>query len=142
MYFANVLESATRVTGSSTPEMAAEEVALAPEDFAFSLHFAGDVSGGFGVHLDAATARGLASNFLGEDESGLSREEVGEVVGELANMLCGSVVSRVEGRNKFVLSHPTQLGALPGLQSADALIARLDTDSGVVTAWVVIEEAA
>jgi len=132
MYFTTVLEVSPEETVSP----------LAPGDFAFSLRFRGDVSGSFGLHLDRSTARSLAGNFLGEDDGELPLSEVSEVVGELANMLCGSVMSRVEATHKFVLSHPEPVDAPPDAGSEDILVSRLDTDSGVITAWVVVEGAA
>ena len=131
MYFTTVLD-------------AVPEAALRPlhsGDFAFSLGFKGDVSGSFGLHLDYSTAYSLASNFLGEDGGELPNVEVGDVVGELANMLCGAVMSRVPSTHKFVLSHPEALAVAPDLACEDALIARLDTDAGAITAWVAVDAA-
>jgi CheY-specific phosphatase CheX len=132
MYFTTVLESSTR-------ETLPEDFPLEAEDFAFTLHFAGDISGDFGLHLGPATARSLASNFLGEDESGLSSPDVGDVVGELANMLCGSVMSHVGGECKFVLSHPQSVPALPDAGAGKMLVSALETDGGNITAWVIVE---
>jgi len=52
-------------------------------------------------------------------------------------MLCGSVMSRVEGDNKFVLSHPEP--ASPFLSADDLLVSALETDSGVIAVWVAVE---
>ena len=132
MYFTPVLET-------SACDTLPEAFPLDGSDFAFSLHFAGDVSGTFGLHLGPATARGLASNFLGEDDTDLSSSDVAEVVGELANMLCGSTLSRIEAVGKFDLTHPKSLAALPSLAGEDALVSTLDTDSGIITTWVIVE---
>jgi len=51
-------------------------------------------------------ARQIAADFLGEDASGLSPAKVEEVVCELANMICGSVLSRVESSATFRLASP------------------------------------
>ena len=107
--------------------------------FSFSLRFVGDISGRFGVSLDFPTARSLAANFLGEDEAEVSPGAVEEVVGELSNMLCGSVMSRVEGENKFVLSHPEPASPLAISAADDVLVSALETDSGVITVWVAVE---
>jgi len=131
MYFTTVLDA--------TPEDTL--CPLHPGDFAFSLSFKGDVSGNFGLHLDYSTAYSLASNFLGEDCGELPSAEVGDVVGELANMLCGSVMSRVPSTHKFVLSHPEALTSPPDLEREDALIARLETDAGTISTWVVVESS-
>ena len=106
---------------------------------AFSLRFAGDVSGDFGLYLEQVTARSLAANFLGVEEAEVSSDEIGEVAGELANMLCGSAVSRVEGEHKFVLSHPERVNTPLREDLADVLISRLDTDAGAITVWISVE---
>jgi CheY-specific phosphatase CheX len=129
MYFASVIE--TRQSFGPRPDLEEDRIA-------FNLHFQGDVHGWFGVHLSRATARTLAANFLGEDEDALSAAEVDEVVGELTNMLCGSVASRVEGRSKFVLSHPEPASSeLAPVQ--DALISDIETDLGLIRTWVALD---
>ena len=105
----------------------------------FNLHFTGDVSGHFVVSLESSTAGNLAANFLGEDPTALSPQEVDEVVGELANMLCGSVMSQVEGEHKFVLSHPGPVGDQSSLSTDDALICVLETDAGAITVCIALE---
>lgn len=133
MYFTTVLDSGPReLTADGSPEAGAL--------VAFSLRFAGDVSGSFGIFLEESTASKLAANFLGEDESSISVIEAGEVASELANMLCGSVMSRVEGEHKFVLSHPEAVALPPVMGTGDDLVCRLATDSGDVTVWIALEE--
>jgi hypothetical protein len=107
---------------------------------AFSLRFGGDISGRFGLHLEQATARTLAANFLGEADADVSSTEVSEVVGELANMLCGSLMSRVEGEHSFALSHP-EAGLPAPPDDGDLLVSMLETDSGVITIWILIERS-
>ena len=105
----------------------------------FGLGFTGDVSGRFGVHLEQTTARTLSANFLGQEEADISAGELAEVVGELANMLCGSIVSRIEEKSKFVLSHP-EPSLIPFFSSEnDVLIYAMDTDSGFITIWILVE---
>jgi CheY-specific phosphatase CheX len=70
------------------------------------LCFRGSLSGRFGVRLPVATARRIAASFLGEEEESLDAARAGEVVCELSNMLCGSVLSRLESEAAFELSHP------------------------------------
>lgn len=131
----------TTVNGVLTPEMLAE-MDIAPttdKPVAFNLRYSGDISGSFGLSLEQVTAKSLAANFLGEEVEDISTKEVQEVVGELANMLCGSVMSRVEGENKFVLSHPEAVHSQPDSSVDDVLVSKLDTDGGVITVWVVVE---
>jgi hypothetical protein len=132
MYFTTVVDSRLE---ESMPEAMPDET-----DFlSFHLRFVGHISGRFGLHMARGLARNLAANFLGEEESDISSAESEEVAGELTNMLCGSVMSRVEGEDKFILSHP-EPGSLELRDGVDdVLISRLDTDSGVLTVWVVVE---
>jgi CheY-specific phosphatase CheX len=132
MYFTTVLDSMPQ-------QMEADDSQSRDALVAFSLRFAGDVSGSFGILLEESAARKLAANFLGEDESSISSIEAGEVAGELANMLCGSVMSRVEGEHKFVLSHPEAVAPPPVLGAGDELVCRFATDSGDVTVWIALE---
>ena len=77
------------------------------------LRFHGKPSGEFGVGIPAVTGRKIAANFLGADESEVTEPRIGQVVSELANMLCGSVLSRIEKDTLFDLSSP-QLLPEPG----------------------------
>jgi hypothetical protein len=70
------------------------------------LTFHGAPSGVFEIGMSEEGARALAAAFLGEDETDLPCEKTGEVVCELANMLCGSFLSRIGNRSTFELSHP------------------------------------
>jgi CheY-specific phosphatase CheX len=132
MYFTTLL-------GSTTLESLPAEVPGADPVLAFSLQFVGDISGRFGLRLEPAVARSLTANFLGEQDTDVSAVEVSEVAGELANMLCGSVMSRVEGEHSFALSHP-EPGVVTFSGVEDLLISLLETDCGTITVWVSIEE--
>jgi CheY-specific phosphatase CheX len=128
----------TEVQGAELRGPAPDDEAGAGPSLTYSLHFAGDISGRFGLRMGLETARNLAANFLGEDGTDLSLTEISEVTGELANMFCGSVMSRVEGEHKFVLSHP-EPDAPGSIAAGDRLVSTLATDSGAVTVWVAIE---
>jgi CheY-specific phosphatase CheX len=142
MYFITVLGTASPETAPETaPETSPETAELpdAEKPLAYSLNFAGDISGRFGLSLEQETAHSLAANFLGEEPENISSTEIDEVAGELTNMFCGSVMSRIEGKNKFVLSHPEAIRSQPYCEAEDVLVSRLDTDGGVITVWVVVE---
>jgi CheY-specific phosphatase CheX len=70
------------------------------------LTFEGDPPGSLTLRMTPAAARSVAADFLGEEEAELSPRQIGEVVCELANMICGSVLSRVERNTTFRLSAP------------------------------------
>ena len=73
---------------------------------AAELNFDGNPPGSFRLVLDQAAARSAAADFLGEDPAELSDEQMNEVVCELSNMICGSVLSRIESTATFRLSKP------------------------------------
>lgn len=131
MYFTSVMEI------SDTP---AELVAK--DDYAFALRFRGDLRGSFGIRCERATARTLAANFLGEEEDAVDTSETAEVIGELANMLCGSILSRTGCSNVFALSHPEPMAAeLPGMTEPSTLHATLRTDIGTIYTWMLFDQA-
>ena len=70
------------------------------------LTFDGDPPGWLTLRVTASAARSVAADFLGEEELDLSEKQIGEVVCELANMICGSVLSRVESNTAFRLAPP------------------------------------
>jgi CheY-specific phosphatase CheX len=70
------------------------------------LDFVGCVSGSFGIAVPPSIAATIAANFLGEDESTLSAEQTMEVICELTNMVCGTLLSRMDSKSVFTLSSP------------------------------------
>jgi CheY-specific phosphatase CheX len=110
-----------------------------PQDPALEalVSFEGEPSGSFGLKLSAPAARAIAANFLGvEDERELTEPQVGEVTCELANMICGAMLSRVESDSAFQISHP-QLAAPGGAGAfADAAERFFDLDNGALGLWV------
>jgi CheY-specific phosphatase CheX len=131
MFFTAVLGS---VSLDAVPGPVVDDVAMA-----FSLRFIGDISGRFGLHLQQTAARNLAANFLGEADTDISPIAVSEVIGELANMLCGSVMSRVEGERSFALSHPVAGSMTPPHDCDSLVISTLETEVGAITIWIAIE---
>ena len=72
-----------------------------------SLTFQGTPPGRFGLLVSERLARTLAGNFMGsEDMEELRPDEVGGVMGELANMLCGVALSDLQSQTNFELSTP------------------------------------
>ena len=68
--------------------------------------FRGCPSGTLEVCVSELSARALASSFLGEDEKTLTDSQASEVVCEMSNMLCGSLISRLESEQSFDLDSP------------------------------------
>ncbi len=99
------------------------------------LSFDGNPSGSFGLKLSAGAARAIAANFLGvEEDSELTCAQIGEVACELANMICGAMLSQVESDSTFQISHPSL--AEPQAVPAGAVERFFDLDNGALGLWV------
>ena len=70
------------------------------------LAFEGEPSGSMCLRLTGDAAREIAADFLGTEGAEISIGQISEVVRELANMICGSVLSRVESAATFHLGVP------------------------------------
>lgn len=78
-----------------------------PEELvAAHVDFEGSPSGTLSLRITWEAARGLAADFLGEEVCDIAAEGVLEVMRELTNMICGSVLSLVESDTTFRLSPP------------------------------------
>ena len=71
--------------------------------------FSGASSGTVAVRISELSARSLAATFLGEPEDSLGDAQVAQVVCELTNMLCGSIVTKMECEGCFDLGAPELL---------------------------------
>ena len=70
------------------------------------LEFEGRPSGALLLNISRAASRSMAADFLGACEDDLSMSQVEEVTCELANIICGSVLSRLESDAPFRLAPP------------------------------------
>jgi CheY-specific phosphatase CheX len=77
-----------------------------PIEIAARLTFQGEPSGSLSLRLTYTVAQSIAADFLGAGEDEVSALQVAEVVCEIANMICGSVLSRVESGAPFQLAAP------------------------------------
>ena len=94
-----VLESMFFTCVGSCGALQADEELLSAE-----LSFDGRAAGRFGIRLPLQSGRIIAANFLGMEA--VSDAQAAEVICELTNMLCGSVLSRIEENARFELRHP------------------------------------
>jgi CheY-specific phosphatase CheX len=109
--------------------------------FAARLGFEGTPSGALTIGISQPAAHTLAGNFLAvEEEEGLTDAQVGGVVCELANMICGALLSRVEGEEHFRLSSPE---LVPDTSPAACQHRRsLDLGDGTLDLWLAVENHA
>jgi CheY-specific phosphatase CheX len=71
--------------------------------------FSGEFSGILEVRISHASAPSLAASFLGESEESLTESQTAQVICELANMLCGWIVSKPGPQGCFDLGSPELL---------------------------------
>jgi CheY-specific phosphatase CheX len=88
--------------GSSEPDSSAGKLEV-------RVPFSGEVSGVLEIRISKASARSLAASFLGESEESLTQSQTAQVVCELANMLCGWIVSKPGSQGSFDLGSPELL---------------------------------
>lgn len=112
-------------TGVMGPAEAAGEDGLA-----VLVTFRGSPSGICGVWLNQAQAREMAASFLGVEAEQLSPAEIDQVICEFANMICGSVVSRLESEERIDLDSPRRVSSEEFLRQAG---------DGSVTEWFEME---
>lgn len=124
MFFATVLGDVQPLSGG--------------DGLAARLVFRGDPSGAFTVMVSPEAARSLTAAFLALDEDDVTPERAAEVVCELANMLCGSALGRLEPEKRFVLGHPEAVPA-PPVAGVPERGSRRDVDIGGGTVAVLIE---
>lgn len=129
MFFTSLVEEGMPGDSAATEPVTTPSVSS-------SLNFRGTPSGVFQVDLALPAAQSLAANFVGDEEP-LSETKVGEVVCELANMLCGSVLSRVGSESSFDLSHPELVSRLTEGASARR---SFDLPEGTLTVAVQLQD--
>lgn len=113
---------------------AGEEWELPPGSPAASVEFHGFPSGRLTVRVAPDAAREITASFLGIEETEVTEQQIGETVRELANMICGSLVSSVESETLIRLDAPA-ICAEPA-QPEGALHRKAQLDSGGLEVWL------
>lgn len=99
--------------------------------------FRGDPSGCFYLGLSEEAAATAAANFLGaEPAAAVGREDTVNVLREMANMICGATLSRLENGRSFELSSPRLLEGAPLRQPDAACILTLDCGGAEAGLWL------
>jgi CheY-specific phosphatase CheX len=113
-----------------------ETESLLTDGLTTRLNFRGNPSGSFGLSLSRNSSRQIAAGFLAEDEQEISDERIEEVICELTNMLCGSLLSKIECEVAFELSHP-ELAPLPGNPEYSR---NFEIENGTLGVWLTLGE--
>jgi CheY-specific phosphatase CheX len=110
------------------------------ETVTVDLSFEGDPPGRFRMRISRPAANTVAADFLGEDAGSLTDRQSTEVTLELANMICGAVLSRIESSASFRLGTPQIAAGDTGKQRpAEETRYTVDTGSGALTVAIQME---
>jgi len=99
------------------------------------LRFSGARSGAFGLRLTEGAARVIAANFLAEETDEPTKPQVQEVVCELTNMMCGSVLSRLDRGAHFDLEQPAMVDAA-AVAEPEAVSREFDIGDGEIAIFL------
>jgi CheY-specific phosphatase CheX len=133
---ADVLERMFFLEGlseASEPPPEAESVSV-------YLSFDGNPPGRFEMRLAREAATTIAADFLGEDRDSLTDQQSTDVTLELANMICGAVLSRIESNAAFRLGAPQIAADKTGRhEPKEETRFTVETGSGTLTAAIQME---
>jgi CheY-specific phosphatase CheX len=119
------------------------EVAEPPpeaESVTVEVSFDGDPPGCFQMRIARPAANAVAADFLGEDPESLTEQQSADVSLEMANMICGAVLSRIESRAAFRLGSPRIVADSGGEpRTAEETRCTVDTGSGTLTVAIQME---
>ena len=123
-------------------EVLGETAEPPPEAETVTVHlsFDGDPPGHFQMRISRPAANAVAADFLGEDPDSLTDRQSTEVTLELANMICGAVLSRIETSASFRLGTPQIETDDTGQRgSAEETRYTVDTGNGTLTVAIQME---
>ena len=100
--------------------------------------FTGPLKGSLVMAAGQDAAEVLAPAFLGMDSEEMAPDSVAAVLAEMANMICGATVSRMEPDGRFSLTMPAPAGPLPDAKECTAELG-LDCGCGSIVVQMRIE---
>jgi CheY-specific phosphatase CheX len=119
MFFTSVVEV------NEVPERTAGD-----QDWAVRVDFRGVPSGTLGVRLSGKAARSMAACFLGAEEEELSQQQMWTVMTELANMIAGAALSRLDSEATFHLDPPVPVPGCLAECAEEGALCSLPLESG------------
>lgn len=129
-----VLERMLFLDSIEAPEAGCAEPAIEAR-----LDFEGQPPGSLALRVPTAAARALAADFLGIEAAGLAEGQIFDVVRELANMICGAALSRLESTAEFGLGPPEIAGGACPPGAVHQTAHSIETAVGVFTAILATE---
>jgi len=118
----------------------APEPTVEAEAVTVQIIFDGEAQGCFQMRLARPAAHAVAADFLGEDPESLTDQQSADVTLELANMICGAVLSRIESSGTFRLGSPRIVAGDGGKDGqTEETRYTVETGSGTLTAAIQME---
>lgn len=103
---ASVQEVLEKMFFFSPPETPCAPVTGGEAEIAARVEFSGNPPGELSLRLNLQAARSISADFLAVEAHDLDDDQVAGVICELANMICGAALSRVESTSLFRLGTP------------------------------------
>lgn len=130
---AQVMESMFYLSsdGPSVFEIAETDLAIQRE-----LDFKQPEPGTFGIGATSANARTFAANFLGDEPDQVDESTAGEIFGEMANMICGSLLARLQPSNPVELSSPRKGSADTAMLASARMLRCFSFEGKSLTVWI------
>lgn len=109
-------------------------------DISATVAFMGPPDGLLSIALSRDAAAALASSFLGVDLQAVSTTDCSEVAGELANMICGALLSRATTGRMFRLAAPDLHREWDAAAHNGAVTAALELPEGNLRVRVCVDQ--
>ena len=101
--------------------------------------FTGSRSGALEVSAPQSTATVLAAAFLGENADSVADTQVPAIIGELANVMCGVVLGRLEQGGQFAIA-PPQVSRMEGPAASHRGVRRVfEIEEGTVSIGLTLD---
>jgi len=102
--------------------------------------FEGPPDGYMRISMATQTAAALASSFLGREPESLDPADCSGVAGELANMICGALLSHYAEESEFHLAAPVlEQGVPPSPDDEHSVRASLELPEGALDVYVRVD---
>ncbi len=114
-----------------------------PLDGAVQVGFHGSFGGRLVLGVSGGIMSGLAENMLG-DEGSLTPQAQWDALGEIANVICGNVLSEIAGKeSSFLLDPPKRVGKreLDSPSDVETVRIRLGLEGGLADVLLVLDRA-
>jgi CheY-specific phosphatase CheX len=104
------------------------------------LFFEGEAVGEFRATLDYSAAWAIAANFMGEEPLDIELAHMQAVICELANMICGAVLSSYRKDGLFHLSTP-EIADCEEVQSPKEVSRAFELETGSMKVSITLENS-